>query len=144
MYRATASQKFFDRYFSNGVTFEAIQHAPTLRYSSQDNIQKQWLLQVFKSEGVLNIHTLPSSRSYLNACLKNVAWGMTPDVIVDHHIQAGELLELIPGATLHKPVFWHCSLAVYDQMKDLTDIVIQAAKNNLCQKSNSSRNKLLT
>ena len=131
VYRATASQEFYDRYFKNGVTFETIQQAPALRYSSHDNIQKQWVFQVFNSAGVLDIHTLPSSRSYLNACLKSVAWGMAPSVIVDHYIQSGELLELIPGTTLFKPLYWHCSLAVYDQMRDLTDKVIQAAKNNL-------------
>ncbi|MFK5980797.1 MAG: ArgP/LysG family DNA-binding transcriptional regulator [Rhizobiaceae bacterium] len=144
VYRATASQEFYDRYFSNGVTLENLQKAPTLRFSSQDNIQKQWLLQIFKSEDELNMHTLPSSRSNLNAFRKHVAWGMTPDVIVDQYIHSGELIELIPGATLHKPLYWHCNLAVYDQMKDLTDKVIEAAKVNLHQERIPDCNELQT
>lgn len=136
-YRATAGREFVDRYFSNGVTFEAVQQAPTLRYSSQDNIQKQWVFQVFKSEGLLNIHTLPSSKCFLKASLNNVAWGMISDVTIDQHIQSGKLIELIPGTILYKPLYWHCSLAIYDQMKDLTDKVVQAAKDNLRQKNSA-------
>jgi len=107
--------------------------APSLRYSSQDGLQNQWLQQTFDSEIVLDGHILPSAEGFVSACLKDIAWGMNLSLMVDHHLASGELVELVPGATLYKPLYWHCSLAVYDQMKSLTDKVMAAAKRSLHQ-----------
>lgn len=135
IYRATASVAFYERYFSEGVTIETLQASPALRYSSQDELQKQWILQVFRSEAMLNGHILPSVESCVGACLKDIAWGMNLDIRVDKYIQSGDLIDIVPGEALHKPLYWHCNLAVYEQMKGLTDRVVAAAKNQLYQNS---------
>lgn len=138
VYRATASNAFYQRYFSRGVSLETIQVAPALRYSSQDDLQKQWVLQAFQSDAKLNGYILPSVETLVSACLKDIAWGLSLDIRVDEYIRSGELVELVPGEVLHKPLYWHCSLAVYDQMKGLTDKVVAAAKIQLHQNSKTA------
>lgn len=133
VYRATASEAFYQRYFAGGVNLETVQAAPALRYSSHDDLQKQWFLQAFHSDAKLNGYILPSVETLVSACLKGIAWGLNLDIRVDEHIRSGKLVELIPGEVLYKPLYWHCSLAVYDQMKGLTDKVVSAAKIHLHQ-----------
>lgn len=139
IYHATASKAFYDRYFDAGVTVENLQSSPSLRFRAQDDLQNQWVWQTFKSEIILDSHILPSTEGYISACLKDVAWGMNPTHVVDRHLQSGNLVELIQGSALYKPLYWHCSLAVYDQMKSLTDKVMAAAKIHLYQNNKINR-----
>lgn len=136
LYRATATPQFCDRYFPNGVTLEMLQDAPALRSTSRDELQRRWVLQTFQSEIALNGYILPSAEGFVTACLKDIAWGMNLDLKVDHYLESGKLIELVPGAALYKPLYWHCSLSVYDQMKSLTDKIMAAAKIHLHQNSN--------
>lgn len=133
IYRATASQTFMDRYFPVEVTRDALMRAPALRYSPKDDLQLQWLESVFGESFLLPSHMLPSSYGFVNACRNSVAWGMNPALMVDDHIQSGELVELIEGAVLAKPLYWHVSRAILESISDLTDRVVTAARRQLVQ-----------
>lgn len=133
VYRATASKKFVDKYFPDGVTMEALQRAPALRYSAQDDLQQQWVMKHFKKPLIHDTHIIPSSPGFVSACLRGVAWGMNPSQMVDKHIEAGELVELIPGAELHKPLYWHCSRMVADPLKQFSQHVYDVAEEHLDQ-----------
>lgn len=133
VYRATASPEFVSRYFPNGVTLEALADAPSLRYSSLDDLQIQWIQQVFFQKVYPSSHTIPSSHGFVDACLRNVAWGMNPALMVDDHIKAGRLVELVPGATLNKPLYWHCSRVIAGPFSGFTQQVINAANCHLDQ-----------
>jgi len=133
IYRATASPAFMKRHFPQGVTAEALQKAPSLRYSSQDDLQQQWIMQNFGKAIMHDNHILPSSHGFVNACLCDIAWGMNPALMVDKYIASGDLVELIPGQTLDKPLYWHCSRMVSDSLRKFTQNVIEVAENNLDQ-----------
>ena len=133
VYRATASPTFVGRYFSSGVTSQALSTAPCLRYSPLDDLQIQWIEQVFGERIIPPSHTLPSSRGFVDACLQNVAWGMHPALMVDDHIKSGRLVELIDGATLNKPLYWHCSRVIAQPFSGFTQHVIDAANRYLDQ-----------
>jgi LysR family transcriptional regulator (chromosome initiation inhibitor) len=137
IYRATASPTFMERYFPDGVTLETLAEAPSLRYSSKDDLQIQWIKQVFKEVVHPHSHTIPSSHGFVSACLEDVAWGMHPALMVDDYIAEGKLVELAPGQTLDKPLFWHCSRVIAEPFKNFTKTVIAEADKLLDQ---SSRN----
>ncbi len=133
IYRATASPNFIDRYFPAGVTVETLQHAPSLRYSSQDDLQIQWIEQVFNAKVFPHSHTIPSSHGFVDACLEDVAWGMHPALMVDDYIAEGKLRELVPGQTLNKPLYWHCSRVIAEPFKNFTNTVLEEARRLLDQ-----------
>jgi len=86
---------------------------------------------------------LPSSHGILNACLKDVGWGMIPSSMADHHIKAGELIELIPDATLDKILYWHVSRVVGDTLSKVTDKIRNVAREHLDQDQNAKSVKKL-
>ena len=133
IYRATASPEYVKRYFPDGITLEALQRAPALRYSAQDDLQQQWIEQNFNQTIMHDTYILPSSPGFVNACLGDIAWGMNPALMVDKYIESGELVELIPGAALNKPLYWHCSRMVAEPLKQFTQHVIDVAEEYLDQ-----------
>ena len=133
VYRATASPAFMARYFPNGVTVETLERAPSLRYSSQDDLQIQWIKQVFEASVFPPSHTIPSSHGFVSACLSDVAWGMNPALMVDDLIAEGKLVELMPGQTLDKPLYWHCSKVIAAPFKHFTATVLEEAHKLLDQ-----------
>lgn len=135
VYRATATPQFIERYFPEGVTLDALSDAPSLRYSSQDDLQIQWINQVFGEPVYPFSHTLPSSHGFVDACLNHVAWGMHPALMVDKYLETGELVELVDGATLNKPLYWHCSRVIAKPFQGFTQYVIDAANKHLDQSS---------
>lgn len=134
LYKAAARPEFVEKHFSDGVTLENIRAAPSLRYSFQDDLQRQWIKQVFGQEIEPVSHMLPSSSFFVDACLMGLGWGMNPSAMVDELIASGELVELIPEQILRKPLFWHYSRLLSDPLKGLTESVLAASKNELCQK----------
>ena len=137
VYRATASPAFMKRYFPDGVTLEALQKAPALRYSAQDDLQQQWIKQNFGKTIIHDSYILPSSPGFVEACLGNIAWGMNPSQMVDKHIASGELVEIIPDAPLNKPLYWHCSKMVSEHLSTFTQNVVLAAEKYLDQSKQS-------
>jgi len=135
IYRATASPAFMARYFPDGVTVEALEQAPSLRYSSQDDLQIQWIDQVFNAKVYPQSHTIPSSHGFVSACLADVAWGMHPALMVDDYIADGRLVELVPDQTLDKPLYWHCSRVIAEPFKKFTATVLEEANRLLDQSS---------
>lgn len=138
VYRATASLAFVQHHFEDGVTIDTLKDAPSLRYNSHDDLQQEWLRRNFGKKHKLPSCMLPSSHGILNACLKDVGWGMNPSSMVDHHIEAGELVELIPDATLNKELYWHVSRVVGGTLSKITDKVRNVARKHLAQDQNVS------
>lgn len=138
VYRATASPDFIERFFSSGVNLEQLKQSPTLRYSAQDDLQQQWIEQVFGETIVYNSHILPSSCGFVSACLKGIAWGMNPALMVDKYIESGELVELVPDTALNKPLYWHCSRLIVKPLQKFTDRVNEIANKQLDQSSRLS------
>lgn len=135
VYRATASPAFMQRYFADGVTVDALEQAPSLRYSSQDDLQIQWIEQVFNAKVYPQSHTIPSSHGFVSACLADVAWGMHPALMVDDYIAQGKLVELVTDQTLNKPLYWHCSRVIAEPFKNFTQTVLDEANRLLDQSS---------
>ncbi len=133
VYRATASPAYMERYFPNGVTQEGLNKAPALRYSAQDDLQQQWIKEALGENVLHDTYILPSSPGFVRACLDGVAWGMNPSQMVDEHIKAGRLVELLPNTPLNKPLYWHCSRMVAEPLKQFTQHVIDAAERHLDQ-----------
>lgn len=127
-YAATASPEFISRYFSGGVTADALRQAPALTFNQKDTMQHDWLAANFASALAPPTHWLPSTQGFVEACLLGMGWSLNPIDLVRGHIEAGRLVELIPGATTDIPLYWQVSRWAGSQFPALTRHVVNAAK----------------
>lgn len=137
-YRAVASPEYLQRYFNYGVTKEALEKAPALRYSELNDQRVDWLEQHLGVKIKTPTYTLPSSNGIVNACLNGTAWGMSSALMVDEHIASGKLVELVPNLTLNEELFWHVSQFVMYTLSIMTNAVLSSTHDKLKQPSNKN------
>lgn len=130
-YRATASPAFVARHFPNGVTLETLAQAPGLTFNQKDRLQHSWIKQNLGQAIAYPTHWLPSTHSFVDACLLGIGWGLNPDAMVADHLASGRLVELIPGAAFDVPLFWQVSRLARDRLAALTKNVVASAKHAL-------------
>lgn len=130
-YRAVASPAFMQRHFADDVTPEALEEAPGLTYDQKDRLQQAWLRETFGRNVPYPTHWLPSTQSFVDACLAGMGWGLNPATLVAEHLAAGRLVELVPGAALARPLYWQVNRLAGDQIERLTRAVVAGAKATL-------------
>lgn len=133
IYRAVASPKFVDTYFSEGVTTATLSKAPTLRYNNRDDLRLEWAEKVTGEVPNPPTHLLPTSHCFIPACLADIGWCMCPSSMVDHLIDNGRLVELIPNTGLSKKLYWQYSCAIKKICEPLTNSIVEISKQHLEQ-----------
>ncbi|GAA6207988.1 LysR family transcriptional regulator ArgP [Cognatishimia sp. WU-CL00825] len=133
VYRATSSPKFCARYFPTQATKQSLRHAPMLRYNSKDDLQNRWLRTQVGTDDFSNFHMIASTQGFIDASLAGLGWGMNPALMVDGHIAAGRLQEIIPDTALDTPLFWQCNRLLAPALKPLTRSICQTAHKHLPQ-----------
>ena len=130
-YHATASPDFMARYFAEGVTREAIKDAPALTFNQKDKLQSQWLRQTFGDDLPYPTHWLPSTQSFVEASLSGMGRGMNPIQLVQGHMDAGRLVELVPDTSLAVPIYWQINRYAAGRLEALTREVTTVARRSL-------------
>lgn len=132
-FRAVATHTFVRRWFPDGPTLDAVLAAPALSYGIQDALPDLWLKKAFGRPVPILTHVVPCSRTSVLACQKNVGWAMAPSQIADPLLRANELVEVIPGTSLDRPLYWHFSVMAEKAIQPVTRLVMQAAVRHLGQ-----------
>lgn len=130
-YTATASPQFLRRYFPDGVTADALRRAPALTFNQKDRMQQDWIAANFASAVTPPTHWLPSTQGFVEACMLGMGWGLNPINLVRPHIDAGRLVELIPGATWDVALYWQMSRWAEGQFPELKHQVVNLARASL-------------
>ncbi|HRO10376.1 LysR family transcriptional regulator ArgP [Amaricoccus sp.] len=130
-YHATASPAYIARHFPRGVTPAAIARAPALTFNQKDRLQHEWLRRTLGESIAHPTHWLPSTRSFLDATLLGMGWALNPAPLVRDHLAAGRLVELVPGATLDRPLFWQVNRLAAAPLSALTRAVLATAEHEL-------------
>lgn len=130
-YVAAASPAFVDRYFSDGVGAGSLAHAPSLVFNAKDELQTRWASRVCHRHVQLPRHTLPSSYAFVTAALAGMGWGMHPQSMIEGHLRAGTLVELVPDAPLDVPLHWQHARAASGLLEGLSREVLAAARTAL-------------
>ncbi len=131
IYAATAAPSYMARYFPDGVTPEALQRAPPLRFSDRDQLQRQWALQHFGSERLGPSHLIPTTNGFVDACCAGMGWGLNVASMVEQALASGDLVELIPDSRLISPLYWQVMRNQKAAMAPLTDRVLVEARKQL-------------
>lgn len=130
-YRATACPAFMRRWFARGVNATSLARAPSLLFNRKDQLQARWLRRVTRRAIAPACHGLPSPQGFVEACLAGLGWGMNPLLLVQPHLAARRLVELVPGQGIDVPLHWQVSRLALPALADLTAAVHAAAKDAL-------------
>jgi LysR family transcriptional regulator (chromosome initiation inhibitor) len=130
-YLANASPGFAARHFASGLTEAAFAEAPMLTYSRHDTLQNRWMKAVTGQEPDCPTHCLPSTHAFLDACLAGMGWCMNPVLLAAGHVEAGRLVDLLPGHPLDVPLYWQVNRLAADLIAPLTRAVTEATRRVL-------------
>jgi LysR family transcriptional regulator (chromosome initiation inhibitor) len=130
-YLATASPAFMERYFSDGVTIQALAQAPSLVFNQKDRLQSQWMEAALGESPGHPVHWVPSTQGFVEASLLGMGWCANPELLVKDHLAAGRLRELMPGTALDTPLFWQVNRVAAERLADLTRTVVETARRLL-------------
>jgi len=132
-YHATAAPEFAARHFPDGPTPEALVRAPCLTFSLKDRLQSQWMQAVCGTLPAPPRHTLPATTAFIDAARAGLGWGMNPAPLAAPHLASGALVDLSPGLTIDRPLYWLTSRLAAPALADLTAAVTRAAARHLVQ-----------
>lgn len=130
-YLATASPAFIERYFSDGVTIQALAQAPSLVFNQKDRLQSQWMEAALGESPGHPVHWVPSTQGFVEASLLGMGWCANPELLVKDHLAAGRLRELMPGTALDTPLFWQVNRVAAERLAELTRAVVETARRLL-------------
>ncbi|SIN81635.1 LysR family transcriptional regulator ArgP [Vannielia litorea] len=130
-YHATCAPAFAARHFPQGATAEALARAPCLNFSTKDRLQAQWMEAATGAQPAPPQHRLPATSAFIDAALAGLGWGLNPATLAAPHLASGRLVELKPGLTLDRPLYWLVSRLAAPALADLTRSVRRAAARHL-------------
>ncbi len=130
-YVATASPAFARRWFSAGVSADALAGAPSLLFDSNDRLQELWARRIVRRDVAMPVHRIPSTQGFIDAALAGVGWGMNPLSLVRAHLKAGALTELAPDTPVDVPLYWQATRLKVPVLERLTRSVARAAAASL-------------
>ncbi|AXT72963.1 LysR family transcriptional regulator ArgP [Vibrio sp. dhg] len=106
-YCAVATPAMYERYFSNGLTIEAFQHAPMIDYDRKDFLQKRFIKMVTGHEVQPNyVHYLPSASGIVEAARLGMGWCVTLEGFLGNTLETKQLVNIAPDASLYSPLYW--------------------------------------
>jgi LysR family transcriptional regulator, chromosome initiation inhibitor len=138
-YVAVASPGYMQRHFPKGVDAASLTSAPILRFNRKDGLQTQWMRQLCRREIEVPMHWVPSTQAFVDAVLAGIGWAMNPRSLVQEHLRAGRLVELVPGRVLAVPLHWQVSRLAVPILRQLTEAVVTSARAALDSKARAKR-----
>ncbi|MEJ0035743.1 MAG: LysR family transcriptional regulator ArgP [Gammaproteobacteria bacterium] len=130
-YVAVANPAFIKKYFRDGVSAATLARTPALTFNRIDRLQALWIRRVCRRDIETPSHWLPSTQAFIDGTVAGIGWGMNPLSLVREHLEAGTLVELMPGKRLPVPLYWQHSRLQVPMLARLTKAVIGTAKATL-------------
>jgi LysR family transcriptional regulator (chromosome initiation inhibitor) len=129
-YRPTASPVLARRWFPDGVSAQALAHAPVVVFDRADDLQHAYLRR-HRLDSMPPAHYVPSSADFLAAVLLGMGWGMLPDLQSAPYRESGALVELDPNSEADVELHWQRWALRTPALSALTDAVTDAARRAL-------------
>ena len=123
-YLAVASPAFVARHFPQGVAAADVARIPAVVFGPDDRLQHRFVHQLGVT-GEFDYHLCPSSEGFVRMLEAGVGWGMVPALQVTEELEAGRLLQLLPGQTLEVPLYWHYWRSGGQLLAGLTDELVR-------------------
>lgn len=124
-YRAVASPKFFKEHFSLEVSKDTLSKTPAMIDRDDTARLSLWIKMATGQAFTPPAHIVPSANAILNNCLDGKVWGISSSLLVDTHIEQGNLVELVPGVAVQYDLYWHNNKHLSNLLGNLIDSILQ-------------------
>jgi LysR family transcriptional regulator (chromosome initiation inhibitor) len=132
VYRLYASPEAAGRWFSGEIGIDALTRAPALIFNRKDRLLHRFLEeQAGCVDDRFPRHYLPSPEGFADVIAAGLAYGMLPDLQARPLVDAGRLVDLMPGRCITTRLYWHCWSVGGGAMERLTRVVIRGARRIL-------------
>lgn len=130
-YRPAATPEFVRRWFPDGPTATALNHAPVVDFDRDDDLQRDWLRRRTRGRATPPGHRVPSTEGFVQAILAHLGWGMLSDLqLADASLRSA--VELVdPAATVDVALHWQRWKVRSPSLERVTDVVLTGARNAL-------------
>ena len=105
-YLAVCTPAFYARYFSEGVSRDALRAAPCVDFNPKDQLQARFVQKITRAEVDAPTHWIPHVSGFLRACATGLGWGMCPERMIATQLDSGELIDMAPGKHLDVDLYW--------------------------------------
>ena len=129
-YLALASPTFIRQFFPDGFDVQRLPQVPAIVFGGQDRLQHSYLEALGLSGGFVH-HLCPSSEGFVQLATAGLGWGLVPAMQVQAQLDAGTLVELVPGRHVDVPLYWHHWRQGGELLERLTVHLRQAARRSL-------------
>jgi len=131
-YRLLATPDFSTRWFPHGLTEDAVKVAPAVLFNRKDRLHDQFLHQHLKMiPESFPAHYLPAPEPFARLITEGYSYGMMPDWQGRELLRSGELVELMPGASVQVQLFWHCWNIAAEPLDRLSLQMVKGARKIL-------------
>jgi LysR family transcriptional regulator (chromosome initiation inhibitor) len=130
-YSAVCSPAYFARHFPNGLTRDALRHAPCVDFNDKDELQKRFIRRITRADIEPPAHVVPHGAGFVGACTAGLAWGMCPRRLVARELESGELVEMSPGARFDVDLYWQSWRLALGWLDDFSAMLKDRAKTGL-------------
>lgn len=132
-YIPVCSPAFFTRWFSQGLTADALKAAPCLTYNPDDRLQIDFAEQSTGQKLVPPTHYMPDARGLADAAALGFGWVMLPHLLAQPLIAEGRLTCISEDNHIFSELTWQVTRASRSIMQPLTRAVRKSARNLLVQ-----------
>ena len=119
-YLAFAAPEFFDTWFADGVTADALGKAPALTFNRKDKLQERLAERITGQKVRLRTHYIGTTDGITLAACAGLGWAANPAPLVQPHLESGALVELAPGLRLDTPLVWQVPRQNREALQELT------------------------
>ncbi|TFW17643.1 LysR family transcriptional regulator ArgP [Duganella callida] len=130
-YFCVATPTFAARWFPDGMTAQAVQHAPVMTFDRKDMLQSRFIAQHTGYSGRYPHHALSSSDGYVRFVEAGFGYGMLPIQQCGQQLREGNLIDLAPGKWLDVTLIWHMWDIQTPFTRALSDNLIATARKYL-------------
>jgi LysR family transcriptional regulator (chromosome initiation inhibitor) len=130
-YRPMATPAFVDRWFSEGVTPDALAVAPVVVFDRHDDLQDRYLRRRSRRRLDPPRHHVPASADFAEAVALGLGWGVLPHEQSDDREAAGLLVELDPGQHVDVVLHWQQWTLQTPALQAVADAIRDAAARHL-------------
>ncbi|GAB3536879.1 LysR family transcriptional regulator ArgP [Arthrobacter tecti] len=105
-YIPVCTEKFQQRWFSDGATVENLERAPVVVFDRKDDLQDQYLRNRTKQAITPPRHYVPAAQEFAEAIRLGMGWGLLAELELAHDPAAADLTALVPRGHVDVPLYW--------------------------------------
>lgn len=105
-YRPFAAPAFVRRWFPEGVTPEALAHAPVMMFDRKDDLQDRYMRTRTGGDLEPPRHYVPSTADYARAISHGLGWGLLPSEHSEPLLADGRVTALEPEGHVDVELYW--------------------------------------